>query len=387
MKKFIPKIYIHIIAAILLVPTVSFSATLYVGESQTYSTIQSAVDAANDDDEIIVKFGKYVENIAINKSVSIRSESGYASTTIVMNSSANNIFYVTADKVRIEGFSLYRTNDSYDDAIYLYQADQCIIMNNLCGFDDNHKNSCGIILSNSHKNTIINNMCMYNSTGILLDKSTSNIISKNRLMHNIRHGLYLRDSKNNLITQNTMEHNNEYGLYLYGNSSQNQIYHNSFVENQIDSVKSNNLNQNLWNSPTTLIYSYAGNKYKSYLGNYYSDHKPFGTTENGISDHIYKYPYVEPCDEFPLLQHHDQYITQTQMMYPGDNLQLSSHIQLSEIHIGRSRSLMWTESIPAQTETAYSDYDVWKGQIHLKQSLSSNSILKIEINWHFKQSV
>jgi parallel beta-helix repeat protein len=400
------KSLIHILAIALFWPTLSFSATFYVGEGETYTTIQSAVDAANDGDEVIVKDGEYIENIGVNKTVSICSESGYTATTVVAKNSSDNIFYVTADKVRIEGFSLYGVTASYNyGAIHLYYANQCIIANNLCGVNKNQKNNKAIYLEYSHKNSINNNNCfynynairlhdsanntimqntiMYNYEGIYLNEDNnnrnySNIIILNKLLYNKDNGLYLEGS-NNIITQNIMAYNEEYGLYLDSPCIQNYIYNNSFVENQLNAIKSNILNQNFWKSPTPIVYSYEGNQFKSYLGNFYSDHDPSGEFENGISEHMYKYPYVEPCDEYPLLQQHDQYVILTETLYPDSNSQLSSLIQPSEIHIGRGRSLMWTESQAVQTETSYPDFDAWKGQIHLRQALKSNSILKIEI--------
>ena len=266
----------------------SFSATLYVGD-ETHSSIQSAVDAANDGDEIVVKAGEYKENIEVRKSVTIRSERGYTNTTVIDMGSGKEIFSVYADEVMIEGFSLYGVYHPVNSvsAIGLINVQQCTITQNRFGIDDSSQNDGGISIHNSSKNTIINNI----------------IVSS-------RHsGIYIFNSNNNIITQNTLAYN-QYGIYLYYMSNQNYIYLNSFINDRIDSLISNSFQQNIFHSPTPLIYFYKGNYYKQYLGNFYSNYDIFGNNKNGISENPYNYPYFEPYDEYPLLKPHDQYIIQ-----------------------------------------------------------------------------
>ncbi|KPA10127.1 Peptidase C13, legumain [Candidatus Magnetomorum sp. HK-1] len=363
MTPYIPQLLIHILAVIFLLPTLSFSATLYVGEDETYTSIQSAVDAASDGDEIIVKAGQYHENIEVTKSVSICSESGYTATTVVAKNSSGKIFYVNTDHVKIEGFSLCGVNSSNSGSIYLSYADHCIIANNRCGIDDAHKNYKGIYLSGSHNNALSNNLCLTNTIGI-----------------------YLTKSNNNIITQNKLAYNEDYGLHLYNNSNHNRIYQNSFIENQKGDIKTHNLYQNYWHSPTAVVYTYAGQEFKNHLGNYYANHDSGSTKENGISEHIYNYPYFEPCDAYPLLQQHDQYIIQTKIKYLDPDFKLSFQKKSTDIHIGRGLSFMWTAPQAVQTPTSYPDTDRWKGQIYLKQPLKAISVLKIEIGFSSNQS-
>ena len=80
---------IFIIALTLQLMTAGSAAAtvIYVGNSAdqavNFTSIQEAVDAANPGDEIIVKPGIYEENIAVTKNVSIVSESGNFSDTII----------------------------------------------------------------------------------------------------------------------------------------------------------------------------------------------------------------------------------------------------------------------------------------------------------------
>jgi parallel beta-helix repeat protein len=56
-------------------PTIP-AATLHVGSGQTYSTIQSAVNAASAGDTIIVHAGTYNEQVIINKDLTLQGDSG-----------------------------------------------------------------------------------------------------------------------------------------------------------------------------------------------------------------------------------------------------------------------------------------------------------------------
>jgi len=63
-----------VLGAALLVCGTASAAELHVGSGQTFSTIQSAVDAASEGDTIIVHAGSYTENVNINKRLTLQGE-------------------------------------------------------------------------------------------------------------------------------------------------------------------------------------------------------------------------------------------------------------------------------------------------------------------------
>ena len=69
------------------------SATIYVPDD--YPTIQDAVNATSPGDTIIVRDGTYIENIKVDKSLTIRSENGYDSTIVLAEDPYDHVFNVS----------------------------------------------------------------------------------------------------------------------------------------------------------------------------------------------------------------------------------------------------------------------------------------------------
>jgi parallel beta-helix repeat protein len=99
----------------------------------------------------------------------------------------------------------------------------------------------------------------------------------------------LTDSQNNTIMGNLMiSMSGEYGLYLE-NSSNNKVFHNSFIDNPIQAYLANSEN-NIWDGD----YSQGGN--------YWSDYNGTDSNGDGIGDD----PYVideNNQDKYPLMNH------------------------------------------------------------------------------------
>jgi len=147
-----------------LIFTISFSqaATIYVSSSDTYQSIQAAVDAAQSGDEIIVRDGTYQENILVHKSLTIRSENSRLTTFIEAANPALNVVEIIANQVNIEGFSISGGSALDVCGILLGRtlADVgvggCQISHNRVGFDSSHKNCYGIYIYRENNNTLLN---------------------------------------------------------------------------------------------------------------------------------------------------------------------------------------------------------------------------------------
>ena len=218
----------------------TLASTIYVPDD--YLTIQQAVNNATEGDVIIVRAGTYVENIDVNKRLTIRSENGSGSTIVVADDSNEHIFSVTADYTNINGFSVNGVTDWLKAGIYLNAS--------YCHITDNNASNCSIgifILSaddntmeNAAGNKIINNTCR-NTTfyGIRIENAIETELRNNTCENMGFSGIRLQSSSNNTIEDNicdlclrdsswnTIVNNTCKGLIELDDSSHNTILNNT----------------------------------------------------------------------------------------------------------------------------------------------------------------
>lgn len=231
-----------------------------------FVSIQAAVDAANPGDEIVVKPGIYEENIVITKKISIVSESGNFSDTIVRAAdSSEDIFGIWENGVSIKGFGI---TGSESAGFHLFGVNDCHIennrfYNNSYGIDlyitssGNTLNSneisdslTGISLGGSWYNDLSNNIISNCSSGISLFDSPDNFLNNNKISKNIIGISLTGESNGNTLVNNTVILNEKEGLHIY-ETSKNLIYNNYF--NNTVNVNSEMFSDtNVWNTTKSL---------------------------------------------------------------------------------------------------------------------------------------
>jgi parallel beta-helix repeat protein len=170
----ITSVLFMLLVTALIIPT--SAAELHVGRADGYKTIQDAVNAAAPGDAVIVAPGTYVENVFVNKPLTVRSSDGAASTIVQAAVANNNIFSLTGTDIRIDGFTIVGLHGS--SGVGINNASWCVVTNNIA-----YGNIRGVDLQSSKNNKVSNNNLTNNGYGVYLDYSSNNTISNNVAMY------------------------------------------------------------------------------------------------------------------------------------------------------------------------------------------------------------
>ena len=220
---------------------VSSARTIYVPDD--YEKIQWAVDNASAGDTIIVRDGTYVENVNVNKRLTIMLENGSDKTIVQAKNPDDHVLEVTADYANISGFTVKGAVGSWKGGIYLENVEHCNIINNNAS-----NNYHGIYLRYSFNNILTNNTAISNNnSGIYLLHSSNNTISNNNIVNNTN-AVALSNSNYNAVTNNNCSYNRGDSIVTYSPSHNNLIVSNIANSNFIgicigskDNVVSNNV--------------------------------------------------------------------------------------------------------------------------------------------------
>ncbi len=172
----------------------------------------------------------------------------------------------SSNQYGIEGFySDYlhvENNICYDNeyGIYIHQTDSCTLRENTC----NNGIKYGIVAYFASTTKMINNTCNYNEYGIRLSNVDNFIVSDNICYRNTIYGIQSTTVLESNFTKNLIQENENYGIVFDVASSDNVIYHNSFVDNYNESYSQafdEGLN-NIWYNVTIE----EGNYWSDYSG-------------------------------------------------------------------------------------------------------------------------
>lgn len=214
----------------MLPPSAAFAADLHVPGS--YTTIQEAVDAAAEGDTVIVSDGTYQENITVDKPMTIRSENGAEYTFIQALDTGFHGFYVIADQVSIEGFTVTGVDVAGAAGICVASGySRCIIRGNHVGTESSG-NVYGIYLSESDDNHLEGNVVSNNTDyGVVVLRGTNNTLADNQLTANGRYGIYGWEASGNQFIGNEFLQGVSYGMVLSNDCDDNLISGNVFTDN------------------------------------------------------------------------------------------------------------------------------------------------------------
>jgi parallel beta-helix repeat protein len=299
-------IAIGAICALMLTSGVVCAADIFVGPSETYTTIQSAENVAVSYDTIIVRDGIYPENVDVDVAhLTIRSENGSANCIVEAANPNDHVFEVTADYVNITGFTVKNATNTW--GILLFFVERCNISDNCVLYNYN-----GIGLDGSYYNDIIGNTVNMNKGhGIGLGYSNNNNITGNTANMNGGDGIDLGNAWSNDIIGNTVNMNEDDGIDLYysrfNNISCNLVYNNTGAgfyltqRSTNNTIEYNNIMANGIYNGTSGGYEY--NFYNEQSDNVTAEDNYWGTTSSVvIAASIYQGPGLvdyEPFLDFP----------------------------------------------------------------------------------------
>ena len=191
---------------------------------QQYSTIQAAVNAAGTGDIVEVDAGTYLENVVVNKTVTIKGDS--AASTVVDGGGNNVVFNIQEDNVELRDLTI-RNGGSYSGVTIYWPFDGLTIRNTRI-----MDNAVGVVVSDADGNTFEDNVFIDNQMyGIDVIESINTIIRDNQISESA-YGVELSDTSSSQVVNNTIS-DTSYGIYVpYSNNA---------------NISANTLASNSWN--------------------------------------------------------------------------------------------------------------------------------------------
>jgi nitrous oxidase accessory protein len=207
----------------------AWAETLSVSPTARFTTIRSAVEAAQPGDSIRVEGGTYEGNLVLSKSLDLEG----VGKPVIRGSGTGSVILVTAAACTIRGFIIERSGGD------LQQEDSGILLKSDGNRLEDNKLAdvlYGIYLYRSRSNTIRRNVILgrkeldigERGAGLHLWDSADNLIEGNTVSE-ARDGLYIQSSPGNTILRNRITRL-RYGVH-YMFSESNSFEDNVFSDN------------------------------------------------------------------------------------------------------------------------------------------------------------
>jgi parallel beta-helix repeat protein len=200
-----------------------------------YSSIQRAIEAARPGDVIEIQKGTYLENVVVNKMLTLRG----ISMPVVDADGNGSAIVLKADGVVLEGVTAINSSgyvfqgmpDRFGGAGILIYSDNNTLKNNIASSN----NGCGIIIHwASSDNTLIENNISFNlEKGVFLGGSNNSLV-RNIVSNNTKTGIYIDGANDNVLDGNTVSNNMD-GIYLTL-SDNNTLLHNYICGNAVGNL-------------------------------------------------------------------------------------------------------------------------------------------------------
>lgn len=261
-------------------------------------SIQSAIDAAAPGSIILVSSGTYYEYLVIDKPIILVGED---KATTIIDGNGTGIVHIKSKNVTINGFTIRNSGIG----ICLEQSNFSVISGNIITLNRFQ----GIILDKSFNNLIDGNLILRNGVpgpglyvgeGITLDLSNNNTVINNVVSWNVVCGVSLYSSCFNRIVNNTME-KSSFGMTV-GESENNTIHHNNFIENVAQVTYDPPLTplpSNIWDDGV------EGNYWDDYIG--LDNGNSSRVAGDGVGDTdlphvgVDYYPLITPINPIPIV--------------------------------------------------------------------------------------
>jgi parallel beta-helix repeat protein len=164
-----------------------------------FTTIQEAIDAANDGNTVFVYSGTYFEHLIINKSITLMGED--KEKTIIDGGGSGTVINVSGDDVSISGFTIQK--GEYD--IYCDESDSTTIKYNIIRDYD---------------------------YGLYNFRTTGGYVAYNKITGG-KYGIVTFEAYNDAIRYNTISYNTVYGAKDFNSQLKNCFNWNKFHHNKI----------------------------------------------------------------------------------------------------------------------------------------------------------